>query len=138
MRFSVHHVAISVSSIERSTSFYQQFGFREVRRYDAPDGTMSVSHLLLDGMILELFSYAEPAPLPDAARALSTDLPEVGVKHFGMRVESVADTLAEFITLGLCPATTTITAGRTGVDYFFITDPDGILVEFLQDDREFD
>ncbi|MEE4025769.1 VOC family protein [Gordonia sp. PKS22-38] len=135
MKFSLHHVALSVSSIERSTQFYAQFGFNEALRYDAPDGSMSVSHLRLDGLILELFSFATPSPLPDAARELSTDLPEIGVKHFGLQVDSVADTLHDFIHRGLCPASTTITDGRTGVRYFFIADPDGILVEFLQDDR---
>jgi len=28
-----------------------------------------------------------------------------------------------------------IVNGRTGIDYFFITDPSGILVEVVQDDR---
>ncbi|MGV9672297.1 VOC family protein [Gordonia sp. NPDC003504] len=138
MRFSVHHVAISVASIERSTRFYAQFGFREVLRYDAPDASMSVSHLRLDGVILELFTFAASQPLPQAARELITDLPKIGVKHFGLQVDSVDECLRDFTERGLCPASTTITEGRTGVRYFFITDPDGILVEFLQDDRVLD
>jgi glyoxylase I family protein len=42
----------------------------------------------------------------------------------------------ELAARGIVEKDIEITQGRTGPRYFFITDPDGILVEISQDDRE--
>jgi catechol 2,3-dioxygenase-like lactoylglutathione lyase family enzyme len=64
---------------------------------------------------------------------VGNDLETVGVKHLALRVPSVREARA---TLEQTGAVVTDTArGRTGIDYFFVRDPDGIWVEIVQDDR---
>jgi glyoxylase I family protein len=50
---------------------------------------------------------------------------------------SVEQAKKELAAAGMAPAEVEIRQGRTGPKYFFIKDPDGILVEISQDDRPF-
>lgn len=88
-------------------------------------------------MILELFCYKEYKPAPEATHATATDLPIIGTKHFGLQVDSINRAKEELIKKGLADTDTVITTGRTGPLYFFIKDPDGILVEIIEDKRYF-
>jgi glyoxylase I family protein len=67
---------------------------------------------------------------------LATDLPRIGAKHFALMVNSV-DEAKNFVENRGISSNITIQHGRTGVSYFFIKDPSGILVEFLDDKRGF-
>jgi catechol 2,3-dioxygenase-like lactoylglutathione lyase family enzyme len=59
--FGVHHFTLSVSDVDRSVAFYGTFGFRVALRWEAPDESLSIVHLTLDGFVLELFGYAANA-----------------------------------------------------------------------------
>jgi glyoxylase I family protein len=65
---------------------------------------------------------------------LATDLPRIGVKHFGLRVSSITDA-KNFIEERGLGTNIEIREGKTGVTYFFIKDPSGILLEFVEDNR---
>jgi glyoxylase I family protein len=67
----------------------------------------------------------------------STDLPIIGTKHFGLRVDSVCKAKDDLVVQGLINQSVEIKQGRTGPRFFFIKDPDGILVEIAEDDRSF-
>jgi len=67
-------------------------------------------------------------------RSLETDLPRVGIKHFGLKVDSL-ERAKEFILSNNLADAVSIKQGRTGIDYFFIKDPSGNFIEFVQDDR---
>jgi glyoxylase I family protein len=134
MEFAYHHVALSVADLSDSVPFYGTFGFREVLRYDDPDGAYAISHLKLGEEVLELFCYRDHEPAPDTAASLGTDLPRLGTKHFGLRVASVEDAMRELEAQGI-EALGEIREGRTKVRYFFVKDPSGNFVELVQDDR---
>lgn len=68
--------------------------------------------------------------------ATSTDLPAIGAKHFGLKVDSIEAARDELAAKGIVKPDIQITQGRTGPRYFFIEDPDGILVEILEDKRK--
>jgi glyoxylase I family protein len=133
--FSLHHAALSVANLERSESFYGLFGFRPVHRWSAPDGSLTIVHLKLGTALLELFSYRDHRPAPESSRRLETDLPRLGTKHLALGVDDV-DQARSFLLehgIGQVPEPAT---GRTGVRYFFIQDPDGTLLEVVEDHRE--
>ena len=132
--FVFHHISLSVTNMDRSIVFYNALGFKDVLRWNADDGTLEISHLKLNGFYLELFCYADPEPAPDSMNMLETDLKVVGTRHFGLRVQSIDEARSLFIENGIAK-TIEITKGKTGIDYFFIKDPDGIFIEIVQDDR---
>jgi len=133
--FAFHHVALSVGDVERSTDFYKLFGFEERASWTSDDGSLTVTHLVLDDRaVLELFCYRESRPLPKVHGDNATDLPIIGTKHFALHASDLEQAQAELAQAGVRIASD-IVAGRTGVRYFFVKDPDGILVEVVDDTR---
>ncbi len=132
--FTFHHVALSVVDLDASVAFYRQLGFEPVFDWQAEDGALRIAHLKQRDALLELFCFADQVAAPESAARLESDLPRIGIKHFGVRVADIQQARARIEALGLA-ADIRITHGRTGIDYFFIKDPNGILVEIVQDDR---
>ncbi len=135
MEFSLHHVAISAVDMVASVAFYEQFGFTVVRHWKDPDGEQEIAHLKLGGNYLEIFWYKDRMPAPETAGSLATDLPRIGVKHFALQVASVHEAKVFVQDRGL-GSNVDIQHGKTGVTYFFLKDPSGVLVEFVEDERE--
>lgn len=134
MDFAFHHVALTVTDIERSTVFYSAFGMKELSRFEEEDGSMKIVQLKFGEAILELFWFRDHAGLPEHARELAKDLRVIGTKHFGFRVNDLELALEQLKERGI-DMVTEPKVGRTGVTYCFFKDPDGILVEVSQDDR---
>jgi len=132
--FTIHHVALSVKDIEKSINFYAVFGFKVAYTWQSEDKSLQISHLKLGKTFLELFCFKNYQEAPESSKELMTDLPRIGVKHFGLKVKSVHET-KKFVLDNGYKGDIEIIRGKTEVDYFFIKDPDGILLEFIQDDR---
>lgn len=134
MDFTMHHAAISAIDMSESITFYEQFGFKVVLHWNDPDGELEIAHLKLGDSYLEIFWYRDHVPAPETSASLATDLPRIGVKHFALKVDSVHDA-KEFVESRKLASNVEIQHGRTGVTYFFLKDPSGILVEVLEDKR---
>lgn len=132
--FSFHHVSLSVQNLEASIRFYAVFGFEPVFRWQAEDKKLSIIHLKLGEVLLELFCFEGAAEAPQSSKVLATDLPRIGIKHFGVQVADIDAAKAHLCDLGLADGVEVV-EGKTGIRYFFIKDPSGILVEVVQDDR---
>ena len=132
--FSFHHVSLSVQNLETSIEFYSTFGFEPVYDWQAEDKKVAIVHLKMGETLLELFCFADAVDAPESSRQLATDLPRIGIKHFGVRVADIHGALDHLRQLGLADDVEVV-KGKTGIDYFFIKDPSGILVEIVQDDR---
>lgn len=135
--FSPHHVAISVTDLEVSKAFYEKLGFHEVMRWQAENQTLTIVQMELAGMLLEMFCYASSKEGGVKERMLESDLKIIGTKHFGLRVDDIEAARKQLTESGLMDESTTVTKGRTGIDYLFLRDPDGLFVEIVQDDRSF-
>lgn len=132
--FTIHHVALSVSNMKQSCEFYALFGFKVAYSWESENKELQISHLKLGETFLELFCFKEHQEAPKSSKELMTDLPRLGVKHFGLKVKSIHETKQFMLDNGY-EEEIEIIRGKTEVDYFFIKDPDGILLEFIQDDR---
>jgi glyoxylase I family protein len=135
MEKQFHHVALSVRDLEKSQAFYERLGFRQVHRWDADDKSLTIVHLKLKSIVLELFAYASNVAADPLLLEVANNLTQIGVKHFGIEVSNVHICLEEMLIAGYEASKPEVTKGRTGVDYFFIKDPDGMWVEIVQDDR---
>lgn len=131
--FNVVHVAISVSNIGNSIEFYKKFGFKELKSWDAADESIKIRMLKLNEIILEIFCYKNHIELPKTATSTATDLPVLGTKHFALGVSNI-EKAKRWVLENKIADEVTINVGRLGKPYFFINDPDGILVEIIEKD----
>lgn len=129
--FNINHVAISVTNKEASVEFYKKFGFKEFKSWEAEDESIKIEMLKLENTVLEIFCYQENTPLPETAKRIATDLPVIGTKHFALGVENIEEAKKFVIENNICKDVE-IKVGRLGKPYFFIADPDGILVEIIE------
>ena len=132
--YTPHHIALSITNPEASVAFYKNLGFQELSFWQADDKSLSITHLQQEGLVLELFCYASPQPAPDSIHATDTDLPIIGTKHFGLKVKSIEDARADLASKGIIDQDKEIRQGKW-YNYFFIEDPDGILVEITDETR---
>ena len=130
---NVNHVTISVRDNIRSIEFYKKFGFKILKSWQADDNSIKIDTLKLNNIILEIFCYKEFTELPKTAENVSTDLPVIGTKHFALGVKNIEDGKEFVLKNDICKEVN-IKVGRLAKPYFFITDPDGIQVEIIEED----
>lgn len=132
--FNFNHVAISVSNNKKSIEFYKKFGFKEFKSWRAEDESIKIDMLKLNDMILEIFCYKDYESIPESARKITDDLRVIGTKHFALGVDDINEA-KEFVMKNDICNDVEINKGRLGKEYFFISDPDGILVEIIENDK---
>lgn len=123
-----HHVSINTVSLDASVTFYKVLGFSECHWYS--DKAVTIVHLLGRGGIVELFRYADSTLSPFRAG----DVPHskrIGLDHFALQVDDLHaayEHLREF-------RVSEVAIGLTGINYFFVSDPDGNRIEIVNDPR---
>jgi len=127
----VNHVAISVSDGEEAVNFYQLFGFKEIRRFSIPKMSAEVIMMDCSGVQLEIFEFKSSKPLPDYRRKIVDDLNVIGTKHFAMSVSDLDSARQALLDAGIDQELNIIMGGG-GKRYFFVSDPDGMLVEVIE------
>lgn len=130
--FSFNHTTISVDDLDKTLNFYEKFGFIIHKEYH--DENVDIVMLKLNNMILEIFHYIENDELPTHSKDLGVDLRTIGNKHFGIGVKNINEAKEFVENNGLSDDKIIINNGRLGKPYFFIKDPNGILMEIIEED----
>ncbi|MCL5667175.1 MAG: VOC family protein [Patescibacteria group bacterium] len=132
MDYQFHHIAISVSDLEKSSHWYKEmFGFEELGIFERKDLDVRFKHLKLGSLILEIFQSNNFQSLPEYRKELKDDLAVVGVKHFGIGVKDAQNAYLDLKGKGV-EFTTELLTGASGMNYAFLKDPDGILIELSE------
>ncbi|MFA6216957.1 MAG: VOC family protein [Candidatus Omnitrophota bacterium] len=127
------HVAISVSHINKSLIFYRKhFGFRLAEKYQYKESGLTIAILRKHDITLELFEFRKHKLLPKYRQTLETDLHTIGAKHFSFAVADIKSAYRKFKKAGV-PFACDMRVFDNGLRYFFIQDPDGILVEIMEE-----
>lgn len=130
MELQPHHIGVVVSDLERSTGFYRALGFEVVKDLPAEDGSRAIRFIRLGSFELELFWYAEPsAPAPGPAGR-----GQLGFRHLALRTTDIDATLADVKAAGVAPSELEVRRVPIGYSLVFLTDPDGIEIEIVQED----
>ena len=129
--FHFNHVTISVDNLKNSLDFYKKFGFKIYKEYH--DENVDIVMIKLESMILEIFHYQDKEKLPEHSKNLNVDLRTVGNKHFGLGVKDIEEVKKFIEDNKLYNDEIIINKGRLGKPYFFIKDPNGILMEIIEE-----
>ena len=128
----IAHIAVSVSNIDRSSAFYHKhFGFRCIEKFELVSLGLRICTLKKDAVSLELFEFQKRRNLPKYRKQLDSDLKTVGVKHFAFSVKNIM-TKYNNLKKAKVAFATRIRVFENGLRYFFIKDPDGILIELME------
>ncbi|MBI3876757.1 MAG: VOC family protein [Verrucomicrobia bacterium] len=113
----LHHCSILVTDMARAKRFYREvLGLREIGIPSTfPAAGLRVHWFELGGEHIHLL----PAPQPDT----------IGQRHFAIRVDDAQAARQEFRRKGVEIAET---VPIPGADRFFVRDPDGNRIEFIQ------
>lgn len=122
----VHHIAIICSDYQVSKKFYTEvLGLEIMREVYRKERDSYKLDLALNGhYIIELFSFPNPkqrATQPEAA----------GLRHLAFETNNIHAVHGEVTALQLNPEPLRIDE-HTGKTFFFMTDPDGLPIEFYE------
>jgi catechol 2,3-dioxygenase-like lactoylglutathione lyase family enzyme len=120
---TVHHVAITVTDIERSKQFYGGvLGLPEVRR---PDFDFGGAWYEIGGREVHLIVH-------DATRTMrGTTAIDIKDGHFALRVRSYAEALTHLQAHGV--SYLALPQNKTNWAQIYVTDPDGNVIELNAD-----
>ncbi len=141
------HTGITVSNLERSVGFYRDvLGFKVRNQIECegeiyqqvtgvPGAAMRIAYIEAPGHTLELLQYVAPA---DTQQVRSRPC-DPGALHIAFRVKDIDAVIAKVSSAGLTPASPFVPAfpeGRSkGLKAVYTHDPDGIVIEFVEDLR---
>jgi catechol 2,3-dioxygenase-like lactoylglutathione lyase family enzyme len=136
----LNHVGLTVTDLDRSIAFYTEVaGFTLARPAVRVEGdwfdtlthnegaSLDAATLDLDGFTLQLVQYHD-----GGAPAIATGHNHVGNMHLCIYVDDVDAKHAAITATGLHNPTPIVHVMRSPTRSFYVDDPDGIPVEFLQ------
>ena len=139
---SLYHVGLTVESLEESVAFYRDVvGMLEIPatsnleiegdwfdQLTENDGAkFRVSHLDLDGFQLQLVEY-----IAAGGERLPLHHKMVGNPHLCIDMEDIDARHAALEAEGRFKISPIVTIGGTSIRSFYVTDPNGVLVEFIE------
>ena len=142
---SLNHIGLTVANLEESVAFYRDVvGMTLIEASSNLDiggewfdqltentgAKLRVSHLSIEGMQLQLVEYVAAA-----GERLSLHHSHVGNPHLCINSDDLDRRHAELSAGGVHKVSPLVQIGDTGSRSFYITDPNGVLVELIESAR---
>ena len=141
------HTGVTVSNIDRSIAFYRDvLGFEVTDKIDCrgelfeqitgvSGAEIIVAYVKAPGHTLELLQYTRP---DDRVRCTARPC-DPGALHLAFRVRNIEGVIAAVRQAGVTPVNPVIPevadGPAKGLKAIYTKDPDGILIEFMEDPR---
>jgi catechol 2,3-dioxygenase-like lactoylglutathione lyase family enzyme len=141
------HTGVTVSDIDRSIAFYRDvLGFEVTEKIicrgelfeqvtGVPKAEIVIAYVKAPGHTLELLQYTSPG---DRARVSSRPC-DPGALHLAFRVKNIEGIVAAAKRAGMTPVSASIPEVKDGpskgVKAIYTRDPDGVVIEFMEDPR---
>jgi len=128
----IQHLGVPVTNLERSKTFYIQFGFKVVmaKTFTDKTGIVHAAMLKKDNLTVELYELPEKECLEIGNRE------DGHIDHIALDVKDIDQALKEIRTAGLDVleenAPVFLPFWDLGVKYFTVRGPDGEKIEFNQ------
>jgi len=126
--YKIHHIAVSVNNLDKSIEFYKNIlGFRPTWRFNSSNGPTEIQYLENNSIKLELTSRG------DKIKSFQTRKDEARIKHISFEVQNIKNSF-QFLNdkVSFISNIKEKIIKEAIITYFFITDPDGIEIEFIQ------
>lgn len=126
----IHHVAIICSNYEKSKDFYVRIlGLEPIQEVFRKEGGSYKLDLQVNGHYqIELFSFPNPPQRPSYPEA-------TGLRHVAFEVEDISEAVSDIVSEGIDVEPIRIDP-YTGMQFTFLTDPDGLPVEIYESNKE--
>ncbi|MCP1659582.1 SMU1112c/YaeR family gloxylase I-like metalloprotein [Neisseria perflava] len=124
----LHHIALICADYAVSKDFYTHILGLTVlaEHYRAERDSYKLDLGIGSHYVLELFSFPNPPPRPSYPEAC-------GLRHLAFAVDDVVTKRNRLLQSGV-PCEPVRIDEYTGKEFFFCQDPDGLPIEFYQDD----
>lgn len=124
------HVGISVKDMEVSLAWYEEnLGFKIVSDDYIPPLKCRICFVEKDGFEIELFQHDNVKAMPEERKVPNTDLETIGTKHVAFLTDDMKALKERFVKNGVRIVSEGCMEGNAVI---FVSDPDGVLVEFIQ------
>ena len=127
---AIHHVALTVTDLDRAIAFYTQtLGFSLGRWLRGPGGDTQIVFVDTPGGRVELFHYNEGAVVAPAR----TDNRTTGFNHLAFAVADIDAEVARLKAAGVAFTVEPAPRGTSPLRVAFFHDPDGNTLELFED-----
>jgi len=126
-KYTIPHVAIIVNNLEETKEFYQKIGFSVLDEIYLKEKQRKFLLLEGYGLQIEAFFYIND----DHDNKADQNQKRTGIMHFAVACENI-EVVRDMIASKNVSLHKDISTSTGGIVLFFVEDPSGILVEFVE------
>lgn len=126
--FKIHHIDIWINNIEESIKFYKFLGFKKIKQIDEKEKNKKIVLMEKDKIILEMKYHYNDTCEHNKVKCEDN-------KVLGMSISNINEAKLFIEKNNLTNEEIIIKKGILGQKYFIIEDPNGVNIEFIEENN---